>query len=623
MPEPMMEKQHLTLIVAGIFLSLTIAQVCTEAATSCAGIENETQEVRISEIQGASHLSPLVCHRVRDVAGIVTALRGNGFFMQDPKPDSSPATSEGIFVFTNASPKVREGDYVLVDGIVQEFRYAEDDLSTTEISTDENPAAYCSMAARIAPTIIGIRGRMPPDRIIEDDTSGRMDNQSYSLFDPQSDGLDFYESLEGMLVQVDDPVIVGSIKASNALVIVGDSGTGASMMSNRGGIVALKGDLNPERILISFKSRISDANVGDRLQGSIAGILTYRDASYRIEADSAPTVIRRPCALEVARPSQPDEITIATFNVENLYPNSGSDKFAHLAKQIVENLQSPDILALQEIQDDNGERDDAVVDANRTFEALKNSIASAGGPDYRFFDIDPQRGEDGGAANGSANIRVGFLYRTDRGLSFPATAGGDAVRPVDVIDRTDGAHLSFNPGRVDPMNISFENSRKPLAAEFMFRGHKIFVIANHFISKIGDDPLTGNNQPPRPISEAQRHSQASVVHGFVSDILKTEPDANIVVLGDLNDLPFSRTLELLKGDLLHNVLDNLPPEDQYTINFQGNSEAFDHILISKSLEAALVDTDIVHVNSGLADQASDHDPVLIRLSFSGSLSSLS
>jgi predicted extracellular nuclease len=615
MSGPMLERQLLMAIVLGIILSLGITQVCTGAeAAKCAGIGNEIQGARISDIQGASHQSPLVCHRVKDVPGIVTSLRSNGFFMQDPEPDSSSSTSEGIFVFANSSPIVKEGDYVLVDGVVQEFRYAEDELSTTEIAADENPTACCCMAARIAPTIIGIRGRMPPDRVIEDDASGRIDNQSYSLFDPQSEGLDFYESLEGMLVQVDDPTIVGRIKASNALVVVGDNGTGASIMSSRGGIVVREGDFNPERILIRFESRIPDANVGDGIQGSIAGILSYRDASYRIEAGSAPRVMRRPLATEVARPSQPDELTIATFNVENLFPKSS--KLAHLATQIVDNLRSPDILALQEIQDNNGEREDAVVDADRTFEALKSSIASAGGPDYEFFDIDPRRGEDGGAANGSANIRVGFLYRTDRGLSFPAIAGGDAVTPVNMISKTDGAHLSFNPGRIDPMNKSFENSRKPLAAEFMFRGHKILVIANHFISKIGDDPLTGSNQPPRPISEAQRHSQALVVHDFVSDILNTEPDANVIVLGDLNDLPFSRTLELLEGDLLYNVLERLPLEDLYTINFLGNSEAFDHILISESLEAALVDTDIVHVNSGLADQASDHDPVLIRISFS-------
>jgi predicted extracellular nuclease len=604
----------------GIISMLSVTQTCMGAeSVSCVQIANDIQGARISDIQGASHQSPLICHRVIGVPGVVTSLRKNGFFMQDPEPDGSPATSEAVFVFTNSSPLVREGDHVLVDGVVQEYCYSGKDLSSTEIATDENPLPCCGMLGEIAPTNIGIRGRMPPDRIIEDDAAEKINGQSGEIFDPQSDGLDFYESLEGMLVQVDDPVIVGRIKFSNALVVVGDNGTAATFMSDRGGIVALQGDLNPERILIEFKSRIPDADVGDMLEGPVVGILTYRDAGYRIEADGVPKVVHRPRGPDMARPFQPDELTIATFNVENLFSRSGNDKLARLASQIVDSLHSPDILALQEIQDNNGDREDAVVDADWSFSALVRSIAEAGGPEYQFLDIDPQRGADGGAANGSANIRVGFLYRTDRGLSFPAVAGGDAVTPVEIINEGDGAHLSFNPGRVDPMNLAFENSRKPLAAEFMFRGDKLFVIANHFISKMGDDPLYGNNQPPRQLSEAQRHSQALAVYDFAGAILKAEPDANVVVLGDLNDPPFSRTLALLEGGLLHNVLDRLPPEDQYTTNFEGNSQALDHILISGSLEASITDVDIVHLNSGLADQASDHDPVLIRISFYGTM----
>jgi predicted extracellular nuclease len=609
-------KRHLWAAL-GIISMISISHTYMGAeSVSCVQIAVDIQGARISDIQGASHQSPLIFHRVRGVPGVVTSLRKNGFFMQDPEPDSSTATSEGVFVFTNSGPLVRVGDFVLVDGFVQEYCYSGEDLSRTEIAADENPVPCSGIVGKIAPTIIGIRGRMPPNRIIEDDAAGEMNDQRSQTFDPESDGLDFYESLEGMLVEVDDPVIVGWIKFSNALVVVGDNGTAATFMSNRGGIVALQGDLNPERILIEFESRTPDADVGDRLEGPVAGILTYRDAGYRIEADRVPKVIHSPRAPDVARPSQPDELTIATFNVENLFSRSGNDKLARLASQIVNSLHSPDILALQEIQDNNGQREDAVVDADWSFSAMVRSITDAGGPEYQFLDIDPLRGADGGAANGSANIRVGFLYRTDRGLSFPAIAGGDAVTPVEIINRTDGPHLSFNPGRVDPINLCFRNSRKPLAAEFMFRGHKLFVIANHFISKIGDDPLYGSNQPPRQLSEAQRHSQAIAVHDFVGKILKSEPDANVVVLGDLNDPPFSRTLALLEGGLLHNVLDWLPPEDQYTINFEGNSQAYDHILISGNLEAAITDTDIVHVNSGLLDQASDHDPVLIRISFS-------
>ena len=50
----------------------------------------------IREIQGSSHLSPLVGQMVSSVQGIVTALRlrsGLGFYMQDPSPDSDDVTS--------------------------------------------------------------------------------------------------------------------------------------------------------------------------------------------------------------------------------------------------------------------------------------------------------------------------------------------------------------------------------------------------------------------------------------------------------------------------------------------------------------------------------------------------
>ncbi|MFD0541203.1 hypothetical protein ACFQY7_52635 [Actinomadura luteofluorescens] len=46
----------------------------------------------------------------------------NGFWMQDPRPDRSPATSEGIYVFTRNRPQAAVGDAVRVDGRVSEFR---------------------------------------------------------------------------------------------------------------------------------------------------------------------------------------------------------------------------------------------------------------------------------------------------------------------------------------------------------------------------------------------------------------------------------------------------------------------------------------------------------------------
>src|SRR5207245_10941834 len=58
----------------------------------------------IHDIQGAAHISPLVGQTFGNVPGIVTAKRSNGFNLQDPNPDTDPATSEGIFAFTSSAP---------------------------------------------------------------------------------------------------------------------------------------------------------------------------------------------------------------------------------------------------------------------------------------------------------------------------------------------------------------------------------------------------------------------------------------------------------------------------------------------------------------------------------------
>lgn len=55
----------------------------------------------------------------------------------------------------------------------------------------------------------------------------------------------------------------------------------------------------------------------------------------------------------------------------------------------------------------------------------------------------------------------------------------------------------------------------------------------------GDQPLFGRTQPPQLSSETKRSSQASIVANFVSSITAIDPNALIVVLGDLNDFQFS------------------------------------------------------------------------------------
>jgi len=93
----------------------------------------------ISQIQGAQHRSPLEGQTVRRTSGIVTAITGSGFYLQDPVPDFDERTSDGIFVETTQMLKVKVGDEVVIfNGIVKEFNPAgvgENSLTITEIQT--------------------------------------------------------------------------------------------------------------------------------------------------------------------------------------------------------------------------------------------------------------------------------------------------------------------------------------------------------------------------------------------------------------------------------------------------------------------------------------------------------
>src|SRR5437588_10931152 len=127
--------------------------------------------LRIHDIQGAAHTSLVVNTQVTDVPGTVTARRSNGFYMQDPTPDTDQATSEGIFVFTSSAPTVSVGDALLVSGRVQEFRPASTSLTTTEISSPHITTVSTGNTLP-PPTIIGVGGRIPPQLVIEDDATG-------------------------------------------------------------------------------------------------------------------------------------------------------------------------------------------------------------------------------------------------------------------------------------------------------------------------------------------------------------------------------------------------------------------------------------------------------------------
>ena len=550
----------------------------------------------IARIQGAAHRSPLVGRKL-ETRGVVTAVSSNGFYLQSLAPDENEATAEGLFVASSRVAAIKVGDRVSVVGIVQE-RAAPGGLSVTRM---ESPMVkVLGVAPLPRPVRLGRGGRALPTGIVDDD--------QLASFQPDTDGIDFFESLEGMLVEVVDPVAVGATNRFGEIAVVVNGGMDAGPRTSRGGVRVTANDFNPERVIVDdvLTPQPPAVDVGDQL-ATFTGVIDYAFGNYRVLNLNRLELIKRAIATDVAAvlpalppPTEPiakpgsasGRLRIATFNVENLAATSTAAKMDAVAQVVAVGLGAPDIVALQEIQDDNGDIDDGVVSARETGRRLIAAIARIGGPVYEFTDMSPVNNADGGVPGG--NIRCAFLHQ-------PARVRLDATR----VNRM---------GSNDP---AFVDSRKPLVAHFVVGDRRVAVINCHFASKVGDEPLFGAVQPPRQISEPRRVAQAIAVRRQASALAAADPRVGIIVLGDLNDFEFSQSLRVLQeGEALENLIERVPGAERYTYNYQGNSQTLDHLLwVPGRFRAARVA--IFHRNADFATRAraSDHDPVVAEFTW--------
>ena len=292
----------------------------TKAASYTVDVSEAVAPTTIHDIQGAAHLSPKAGQNVSDVRGIVTAKRSSGFYMQDPAPDADAATSEGIFVFASASPPI--GDLVSVNGRVQEFRPggAATNLTVTELVPSSAPSTISSGNDLPAATVVGAGGRVPPTSVIEDDAAGGDVESPGAVFDPAQDGIDFYESLEGMRLQIDNAVVVGPRNSFGEVWVLPDNGATAGPRTNRGGIVVTPTDFNPERIQLDDAAGTAtpNVNVGDDFTTSVTGVLDYDFGNFELEVTAPLARVADGVTRESATAAAANELSVATFNVENL-----------------------------------------------------------------------------------------------------------------------------------------------------------------------------------------------------------------------------------------------------------------------------------------------------------------
>ncbi|MEU3045193.1 endonuclease/exonuclease/phosphatase family protein [Streptomyces sp. NPDC006984] len=575
----------------------------------------ENPSVRIHDIQGTTRISPLAGSQVADVPGIVTGVRtygSRGFWIQDTRPDDDPATSEGVFVYTGSVPTVSVGDDVLVSGTVGEYVPGGTSSGNQSVTQISKPTVTVLSQGNTVPAPVTVWAWSVPSVYApqgDPEDGGSINGRTLR---PRSYALDYYESLEGTNVRIGTSRVVGATNRYAELWVTVKPWEHANL---RGGTVyGSYGSQNTGRLKVQSLTPLAeqpfpDANVGDLLGGTTEGPLDFNQyGGYTLAARTLGTVHDRGLRPEKTRPQRTGELAVATYNVENLDPSDPQEKFDALARAVVENLASPDILALEEIQDDTGSKNDGTVTAERTLTMFTDAIRAAGGPAYEWRAVDPENNQDGGQPGG--NIRQVFLFNPER-VSFTDRGAADATTATGVVRERGRAALTHSPGRIDPANAAWEDSRKPLAGEFSFRGRPVIVIANHFASKGGDESLASHHQPPNRSSEAQRLLQAQTVNTFVKDVLATERRARVLVVGDINDFEFSGTTRALTdGGVLHAAITSLPRSERYSYVYDGNSQVLDQILTSPAIRRFAYDS--VHINAEFADQNSDHDPQVLR-----------
>ncbi|MFG2429466.1 endonuclease/exonuclease/phosphatase family protein [Streptomyces sp. NPDC048590] len=577
------------------------------------GGPTEPGTVRVHDIQGTTRLSPIAGQPVTGVPGVVTGVRtsgSRGFWIQDTAPDGDDRTSEGLFVYTGSSaPAVAVGDSVLVSGKVAEYYPATGAQSLTQITA---PLTTVLSSGNPLPEAVVLDASSVPDAYVP--SAGGASVEGLAL-EPSAYALDLYESLEGARVTMADTRVTGATTAYDEVWVTVKP---RENPTRRGGtLYASYEDQNTGRLKVMSLDParpVPVANVGDVLSGTTTGVVDYASyGGYNVQATELGALQDNGLKREVTRKQKRKELAVATYNVENLDAADAQDKFDTLAQGVAVSLSSPDIVSLEEIQDDNGAVNDGSVGSEATLKRFTDAIVAAGGPRYSWRYVAPEDGKDGGEPGG--NIRNVFLFDPER-VEFVDRPGGDATTAVEAVRTRKGAALSVSPGRINPTSTAWDSSRKPLVGEFRFRGESVFVIANHFASKGGDQPLHGRYQEPARSSETQRVRQAAEVNAFVTSLLKADKSARVVALGDLNDFAFSPTVRTLTGGkVLKPLITTLPAREQYSYVYDGNSQTLDHILTSPAVRR--FDYDVVHINAEFAEQASDHDPQIVRIDVKG------
>lgn len=543
-----------------MYRSLTTVLSLVVAMSAGAVIEAQTME--IWEIQGDGTSSPHEGQIVTTGNNVVTAVGTDLIFIQTPdaRTDGNSWTSDGILVDLGRAPTVSVGDLVDVTGTVRE------DYGSTEIGG--------------APTVSVVEAGHRLPSVVDFDVQTPTWLQPW----PETE----LERFEGMLVEVDSGMVSApSDRYGEACV-----SSGGRRLYREPGILypGLPGlavwDGNPEGFELDPLGLGGDGF--DLVAGTsfrAVGVLAYAFGAYQLW----PTVFEVIEGAELPVPVRamlPGEVAVGTQNLYRL-GDPGDDvpyatRLTKLSRQVREVLESPHVLAVQEVMDLD------------TLSDLADRVAE----DDPAVVYDPYLLE----GNDFGGIDVGFLVRDPGRALDVSQIGADARLPWD-------GSLLFD--------------RPPLVLEVEFPGlagsFEATLVAVHLRSLGGiDDPDDGERV------RQKRAEQSRWLADWIQDRQHADPAEALIVLGDFNAFEFSDGYVDVMGQVtgqpdpdgalipagedveppLVNWLLRLPAGDRYSFVFGCSAEALDHIVTNRAATGWVRG---VAYSRGNADAPNDHE----------------
>ena len=504
----------------------------------------------IYEIQGSGASTPYASQTVETRDNIVTAVGHQGFFIQTPdyRADASSATSNGIYVFTGSAPTVAVGDQVDVKGSVIEYSGFTEFSGGIQVTVDAHnmplPATFALPAG-------------------------------YSNFEP----------LEGMLVRVTNGTATAGTDRFNETTIVAASSRPFRTPGVNGGHYPEILDVDPTGLGRPAQQIIGGARI-DLAEGPLA----FEFGDYSIWATTLEYT--NPQFPRGARARNAGELTVAAQNMLRLFDDQNDPllnepvtnpavyaaRLAIVSQHIRQNLGSPDVLAVSEVENLSTLTDLA--------EQLNYDDASLNYTAYL---------EEG---NDIGGIDVGFLVR-------------DTVS-VESVTQLGAADTWIDP-QTNATDLLNDRPALLLRGSYVANGlpFPIGVVAVHQRSLIGVE----TSQRVR----AKRQAQAENLAAHLNAVQAAEPGVRLVVTGDFNAFEFNDGYVDVMGILtssanLTNQVLSVPADDRYSYVHDGVAQVLDHSLTSAPLNKYVRAMNFAHVNAdapAAMQPASDHDGVVL------------